>query len=53
MGSLGGFVGPYAVGFIRDATHSFQGGMLFLAALLVFAGAGTLALRRAALLREE
>ena len=53
MGSLGGFVGPYAVGFIRDATGSFQGGMLFLAGLLVLAGIGTLTLRRAALLRED
>jgi MFS transporter, ACS family, tartrate transporter len=53
MGSLGGFVGPYAVGFIRDATGSFRGGMLFLAALLMLAGMGTLMLRKAALLRED
>jgi MFS transporter, ACS family, tartrate transporter len=52
MGSLGGFVGPYAVGGIRDATGSFQGGMLFLAGLLALAGVGTLMLRKAALLRE-
>ncbi len=52
MGSLGGFVGPYMVGWIRDATHSFAGGMLFLAALLMCAGVGTLVLRRTALLRE-
>jgi ACS family tartrate transporter-like MFS transporter len=52
MGSLGGFVGSYAVGWIKNATGGFTGGMLFLAALLVFAGAGTLILRRAALLRE-
>ena len=53
MGSLGGFVGPYAVGWIRDATGGFQGGLLFLSALLVAAGAGALLLRRAALLRED
>jgi len=52
FGSLGGFVGPYAVGLIREATHGFTGGLLFLAALLALAGAGTLILRRAALLRE-
>jgi MFS transporter, ACS family, tartrate transporter len=52
MGSLGGFVGPYAVGAIRQATGEFTWGLLFLAGLLVFAGAGTLVLRRTALLRE-
>jgi ACS family tartrate transporter-like MFS transporter len=53
MGSLGGFVGPYAMGYIRQTTGGFTGGLLFLAALLVLAGAGTLALRRASLLREH
>lgn len=52
MGSLGGFVGPYAVGWIRETTNGFTGGLLFLSALLVFAGFGTLWLRRSALLRE-
>jgi ACS family tartrate transporter-like MFS transporter len=52
MGSLGGFVGPYAVGWIREITHGFAGGMLFLAALLMCAGIGAMVLRRAALLRE-
>jgi MFS transporter, ACS family, tartrate transporter len=53
MGSLGGFVGPTMVGFVREATGGFTGGLLFLAALLVLAGAGALILRRSALLREE
>jgi ACS family tartrate transporter-like MFS transporter len=53
MGSLGGFVGPYAMGYIRQTTGGFTGGLLFLAALLVLAGAGTLAFRRASLLREH
>jgi ACS family tartrate transporter-like MFS transporter len=53
MGSLGGFVGPYAVGFIREATGSYEGGLLLLAGLLVLAGVGALRLRRAVLLREE
>ena len=53
MGSLGGFVGPYAVGWIRETTRGFTGGLLFLSGLLVFAGIGTLWLRRSALLREE
>lgn len=52
MGSLGGFVGPTLVGYVREATGGFTGGLLFLAGLLVLAGAGTLVLRRSALLRE-
>jgi ACS family tartrate transporter-like MFS transporter len=52
MGSLGGFVGPNVVGWIKESTGGFTGGLLFLAALLVLAGVGTLILRRAALLRE-
>ena len=50
MGSLGGFVGPYAVGYIREETGSFTGGLLLLSGLLVFAGVATLGLRRAKLL---
>jgi ACS family tartrate transporter-like MFS transporter len=32
IGNLGGFVGPYAVGWIKDATGSFEAGLYFLAA---------------------
>jgi MFS transporter, ACS family, tartrate transporter len=53
FGALGGFVGPTMVGYVRQATHSFAGGLLVLAALLVIAGVGTLLLKRAALLRED
>jgi ACS family tartrate transporter-like MFS transporter len=52
MGSLGGFVGPYAVGLVREATGGFAGGMLFLSGLLVMAGVVTLLLRRSSLLRD-
>ncbi len=34
IGNVGGFVGPYAVGWIRDATGSFAAGLLVLAAAL-------------------
>ncbi len=51
-GSLGGFVGPTMVGYVKQATGGFAGGLLFLAALLVGAGIGALILRKAALLRE-
>jgi ACS family tartrate transporter-like MFS transporter len=32
IGNLGGFVGPYVVGWIKDATGSFDAGLYFLAA---------------------
>ena len=35
IGNLGGFVGPYLVGWIRDATGGFTAGLLTLAAILV------------------
>jgi nitrate/nitrite transporter NarK len=38
-GNLGGFVGPYVIGWIRDATHSYEAGLYFLAALAFVAAA--------------
>jgi nitrate/nitrite transporter NarK len=35
IGNLGGFFGPYAMGYIRDATGSFTYAILFLAACFV------------------
>jgi sugar phosphate permease len=35
IGNLGGFVGPYLVGLISDATGSTDGGLLVLAAILI------------------
>lgn len=35
LGNLAGFFGPYAMGAIKDATGSFNGGLLFIAALAV------------------
>ena len=32
VGNLGGFLGPYAVAWIEHATHSYAGGLYFLAA---------------------
>ena len=52
VGSLGGFVGPYAVGLVKDATGSFSGGLLFLALLLFAAAIGVLRLRTAPALAE-
>ena len=50
MGAVGGFVGPYAVGLVKDATGSFTGGLLLLSGLLVVSAMATLALRRSAVL---
>jgi nitrate/nitrite transporter NarK len=38
MGNVGGFVGPYLIGWLKDMTGSFKPGMLALAAMLVAAG---------------
>jgi MFS transporter, ACS family, tartrate transporter len=37
IGNLSGFFGPYAMGWIKDATGSFAGGLLLIAALAVVA----------------
>jgi ACS family tartrate transporter-like MFS transporter len=50
IGSLGGFVGPYAVGLVKSATGGFKGGLLLLACLLFASAIGTLHLRRAPVL---
>jgi MFS family permease len=39
IGTLGGFVGPYAVGWLRDATGSFNAGLIAMAALLAMSTA--------------
>jgi hypothetical protein len=38
LGSIGGFVGPYAVGIVKNATDSYRGGLLFLAIAGALAG---------------
>ncbi len=44
IGNLSGFFGPYAMGWIKDATGSFTGGLLLIAALAVAAMGIVLAL---------
>jgi MFS transporter, ACS family, tartrate transporter len=46
IGNLGGFAGPAMIGWIKDLTGSFQGGLLFVAALLMLSAILTLALAR-------
>jgi len=38
IGNLGGFLGPYIVGWIKDSTHSYAAGLYFLAACAVASG---------------
>lgn len=42
IGNLGGFAGPYLVGYVREATHSFASALLAISAVL-FLGAVALA----------
>ena len=44
LGNLAGFFGPYAMGWIKDATGSFEGGLLVIAALVVVSLIATLIL---------
>jgi MFS transporter, ACS family, tartrate transporter len=48
VGNLGGFVGPYAVGMIREASHGFAGGLAAMALMLVAAGCLALTIPRGA-----
>ncbi|WP_456815044.1 MFS transporter [Bradyrhizobium sp. USDA 4529] len=41
IGNLGGFVGPYVIGWIKESTHSFEAGIYFLAALSILGAAIT------------
>lgn len=44
VGNIGGFAGPFLIGWVRDATGSFEGGLLTLAAVLVAGAAIALSL---------
>ena len=37
VGNLSGFAGPYAMGWVKDATGSFTGGLLLIAGLAIVA----------------
>lgn len=51
--SLGGFVGPYMVGFVRNLTGSFAGGLIFLAVLLAIGAITAASLRSAPVLQKH
>lgn len=46
FGNLGGFVGPYLIGYINNSTHAFIGGILFLSAMAMLAAVCLLGLRK-------
>ena len=45
IGNLGGFVGPFAIGYLKGQTHSTTTGLLFLSALLAISFVMTLLVR--------
>jgi sugar phosphate permease len=45
-GNIGGYIGPFLTGFIKDWTHSFQWAYVFLAISLSFAGLLMLTLKK-------
>jgi ACS family tartrate transporter-like MFS transporter len=47
LGNLGGFAGPYAIGWVSTRTGSYVGGLLAVAAALFFSGAAVALVRRA------
>ena len=46
IGNLGGFAGPAMIGWVKDQTGSFAGGLYFVAGLLVISAITTLILSR-------
>jgi ACS family tartrate transporter-like MFS transporter len=53
LGNLGGFVGPAMIGWIKDRTGSFEGGLYFVAGLLVISAVTTLFLARSQRTKNE
>ena len=53
VASIGGFVGPYAIGLVRNITGGFAGGLVFLAVLMLLGAAAALLLRNAPVLAEH
>ena len=53
FGAVGGFVGPNLIGFMKDVTSDYTGGLLLLAGIVFTGAVATLALRRARSLQPE
>ena len=39
VGNLGGFVGPYGIGYLRDATDSYSAGLIAIGIIVLLGGA--------------
>jgi cyanate permease len=46
MGAVGGFIGPYAVGYLKDLTGNFASALYLLAGILFIGAILTMVLRR-------
>jgi D-galactonate transporter len=52
MGAVGGFIGPFAVGYLKDASGTFESGLFLLAGILMIGSILTLLLRSSPALRD-
>jgi MFS transporter, ACS family, tartrate transporter len=52
MGAVGGFIGPFAVGYLKDASGNFESGLFLLAGILLAGSILTLFLRKSATLAD-
>ena len=39
VGNIGGFVGPYGIGYLRDATSGFAAGLIAIGVIMIAGGA--------------
>jgi len=52
MGAVGGFIGPFAVGYLKDASGNFESGLFLLAGILLIGSVLTLFLRHSPSLKD-
>jgi MFS transporter, ACS family, tartrate transporter len=52
MGAVGGFIGPFAVGYLKDASGNFESGLFLLAGILLAGSLLTLLLRASPSLKD-
>ena len=53
IANIAGFVGPFIMGWIKDATGSFDGGLLVIAAVCLVSGIATLCIHHDAELERS
>ena len=51
-GNLGGYIGPFVVGWIKDSTNSFETGLYFLAGCALLGGIITIFAARASAMEQ-